>query len=168
MYSRRLCGRNEENALIRYVSISMADHGVLTFNLGLDLGAGFCCFGGYVIGHGYLNTKEFDATDKGLTAMMKIMDVVGVEKWEDLEGKYCRVKSDGWGSSIKIKEQIEEEKSYAHADYNGYKNDVLKFDTYYIDGDYPLPKNYFGEGMERAEDIINKHLLEDIRYEEST
>ena len=68
----------------------------------------------------------------------------------------------------KIKEQIEEEKSYAHADYNGYKNDVLKFDTYYIDGDYPLPKNYFGEGMERAEDIINKHLSEDIRYEEST
>lgn len=67
----------------------------------------------------------------------------------------------------KIKEQIEEEKSYAHADYNGYKNDVLKFDPYYIDGDYPLPKNYFGEGMERAEDIINKHLSEDIRYEES-
>lgn len=68
----------------------------------------------------------------------------------------------------KIKEQIEEEKSYAHIDYNGYKNDVLKFDPYYIDGDYPLPKDYFGHGMERAEDIINKYLSEDIRYEEST
>ncbi len=98
------------NAKIRYVSISMADHGVLTFNLGLDLGASFCCFGGYVIGHGYLDAKEFDATDKGLTAMMKIMDVVGVEKWEDLEGKYCRVKSDGWGSSIKIIGNIMDDK----------------------------------------------------------
>ena len=99
-----------ENALIEYVSISMADHGVLTFNIGLKFASSFCCFGGYVIGHGYLGAEHFDATDKGLTAMMKIMDVVGVEKWEDLEGKYCRVKSGGWGSSIKIIGNIMDDK----------------------------------------------------------
>lgn len=32
--------------------------------------------------------------------MMKIMDVVGVTNWEDLKGKYCRIKSDGWGSLV--------------------------------------------------------------------
>ena len=99
-----------ENALIEYASISMADHRVLTFNIGLKFTSSFCCFGGYVIGHGYLGAEHFDATDKGLTAMMKIMDVVGVEKWEDLEGKYCRVKSDGWGSSIKIIGNIMDDK----------------------------------------------------------
>ena len=33
--------------------------------------------------------------------MMRIMDTVGVEKWEDLKDKYVRVVDDGWGSSIK-------------------------------------------------------------------
>ena len=32
--------------------------------------------------------------------MMRIMDVVGVSRWEDLKGEYCRVESEGWGSSI--------------------------------------------------------------------
>lgn len=32
--------------------------------------------------------------------MMKIMDTVGVERWEDLPGKYIRVESGGWGSTI--------------------------------------------------------------------
>ena len=96
--------------------------------------------------------KEANPSDKEIINMSEALDkaIVSLEAWN------------------KIKEQIEEEKSYAHADYNGYKNDVLKFDPYYIDGDYPLPKDYFGHGMERAEDIINKHLSEDIRYEEST
>lgn len=89
-----------KNAKIKSVSISMADHGCLTFWLNLKLPGGFCGYGGYCIGHGYLGSENFDATDKGLTAMMKIMDTIGVEKWEDLADKYCRVKTDGWGSSI--------------------------------------------------------------------
>ena len=31
---------------------------------------------------------------------MRIMDTVGVEKWEQLSGKYVRVKTEGWGSKI--------------------------------------------------------------------
>ena len=31
---------------------------------------------------------------------MKIMDTVGVERWEDLEGQYARIKTEGWGSRI--------------------------------------------------------------------
>ena len=36
----------------------------------------------------------------GLVAMMRIMDTVGVDEWEDLKDKYVRCKIDGWGSSI--------------------------------------------------------------------
>lgn len=99
-----------KNAKITHVSISMADHGCLTFWLSLKLPKSCCGYGGYCIGHGYLGAKEFDASDKGLIAMMKIMDTIGVEKWEDLVGKYCRVKTDGWGSSISIIGNIMEDK----------------------------------------------------------
>lgn len=105
------------NAKIKDVSISMADHGCLTFWLYLKLPSGCCGYGGYNIGYGYLGSEEFEATDKGLTAMMKIMDTIGVEKWEDLVGKYCRVKSDGWGSSISIIGNIMEDKWFDIEDY---------------------------------------------------
>ena len=91
------------NAKITNVSISMADHGCLTFQVYLD-GAGWGCgFGGYCIGNGYLGADEDDFTAEsgdGLVAMMRIMDVVGVEKWEDLQGKYVRCKVKGWGDGI--------------------------------------------------------------------
>ena len=90
-----------ENAQIDKVTISMADHGCLTYFLYLTMAKGGCCgYGGYCIGHGYLGSKNFEGSATGLEAMMRIMDTVGVERWEDLEGKYIRVESDGWGSSI--------------------------------------------------------------------
>lgn len=89
-----------ENAKITSVSITMADYGCLTFLLTLDGGAWEVNFGGYCIGHGYMGAEKFDATDRGLTAMMRIMDTVGVEKWEDLVGKYCRVDIGGLGEPI--------------------------------------------------------------------
>ena len=90
-----------ENAKIKHVSITMEDHGCLTFFLTLDGGSWGCNFGGYCIGHGCLGADEFTSENSsGLVAMMKIMDVVGVEKWEDLVGKYVRVRSVHTGSRI--------------------------------------------------------------------
>lgn len=92
-----------ENVKITDASITMADHGCLTFWLYLEGYGWGCGYGGYCIGKGYLGADEFTAADgNGLVAMMKIMDVVGVEKWEDLKGKYCRVQSESWGSPIKV------------------------------------------------------------------
>lgn len=90
-----------ENAKITGTRISMADHGCLTFDLILEGASWGCSFGGYCIGHGYLGAKEFKAdSGGGLVAMMKIMDTVGVERWEDLKGKYIRCKTNGWGGTI--------------------------------------------------------------------
>ena len=33
---------------------------------------------------------------------MRIMDVIGVESTDEIVGKYVRVKTEGWGSSVKI------------------------------------------------------------------
>lgn len=88
------------NAKITDVSLSMADHGVLVYGLTLDMGGFGCVYGGIVIGKGYLDAKEFTGYASGIEAIMRIMDTVGVSRWEDLKGKYCRVKSNGWGSTI--------------------------------------------------------------------
>ena len=89
-----------ENAKITNVSISMEDHGCLTFGLTLEGNGWGTVYGGYCIGHGYLGADHFDGSGKGLEAMMRIMDTVGVEKWEDLKGKYIRVKFTRPGYSI--------------------------------------------------------------------
>lgn len=92
-----------ENAKIESVTLSMADHECLTFGLVLKGYGWGCTVGGYCLGHGYLGADEFTAENgRGLEALMRIMDVIGVERWEDLAGKYCRVKSDGGASIIKI------------------------------------------------------------------
>ena len=89
-----------KNAKITKVSLSMADHGCLTFYIGLN-GGGWCCnFGGYCIGHGYLGAESFQGSEAGLEVLMRIMDTIGVECWEDLKGQYCRVKTEGWGGKI--------------------------------------------------------------------
>lgn len=89
------------NAKITNTQITMKEYGSLIFYLTLE-GAGWgVSFGGYCIGHGYLGAHEFKAeTGKGLEAMMQIMDVIGVETWEDLKGQYCRVEHNGLGTRV--------------------------------------------------------------------
>ena len=89
-----------ENAKIESTALTMADHGVLCFYLTLRMCGAGVNYGGYVLGQGYLGAKEFKGDEKGIEAIMRIMDVVGVSKWEDLSGKYCRIVSNGLGRTI--------------------------------------------------------------------
>lgn len=91
-----------KNAQIKSFELTMRDHGCLTLKMTLDGGGWGCCYGGYVLGHGYLDAKEFDGSAKGIESIMRIMDVIGVESTDDIVGKYVRVKTEGWGSSVKI------------------------------------------------------------------
>lgn len=88
------------NAKITNVSITMADHGCLTFWVTLDGGGWGVSVGGYCIGHGYLGAENFDSTGLGLEAMMRIMDTVGVSRWEDLKGQYVRAEVEGLGGTV--------------------------------------------------------------------
>lgn len=97
-------GYTIENAKITSVDLSMADHGCLTLSMTLE-GAGWCVvYGGYCLGNGYLGAKESDfrGSAAGTEYLMRIMDVVGVEKFQDLKDKYIRVASRGWGGLVKI------------------------------------------------------------------
>lgn len=88
------------NAKITSVSITIAGHGCLTFWVTLDGDDWGANVGGYCIGHRYLGLDKFDSTGLGLEAMMRIMDTVGVSRWEDLKGQYVRAEIYGWGGTV--------------------------------------------------------------------
>ena len=95
-------GYELENALIKNVDISMADHGCVTLSIELNGGGWGCVFGGYCLGHGYLGASEFDGSGKGMESIARIMDVVGVSYFNSMKGKYVRVAVKDWCSPIKI------------------------------------------------------------------
>ena len=103
-------GYKIENALIENVDLSMADHGCLTLAMTLQGGGWGVIYGGYCLGHGYLDAKEFSGSASGMESIMRIMDVVGVARFQDLKGKYVRVAIKGWGHSVKIIGNILEDK----------------------------------------------------------
>ena len=91
------------NCKIDFADLSMADHGCLDMSLGLS-GQVDVVFGGYVLGKGYLNAKDdfFKGSAAGTEYIMRIMDVVGVERFRDLKGMNVRVAHKGLSSSVRI------------------------------------------------------------------
>lgn len=68
-----------------------------------------CGIGGYWLDefNSATQTRVFRA--KSMEAISKVLEVVGVDKWEDLPGKYIRFEDNGWGSKVtKIGNIIEE------------------------------------------------------------
>lgn len=99
------------NSLIESADLSMKNCCCLDMSLMLS-GQVNVCFGGYVLGKGYLDAPDdfWEGSAAGLEYIMRIMDVVGVESFQDLKGKYVRVAHKGLGSSVKIIGNITKEK----------------------------------------------------------
>ena len=105
------------NARITDVSLTMADHGCLTYFISIEGGSFACNYGGYCLGHGYLGAIEFNASSKGLEAMMRIMNVVGVDRWEKLKGKYIRIVDPGLGGTVETIGNIIEDKWFNQREF---------------------------------------------------
>ena len=71
----------EINAQIQSTMLGIEDHGIMTFMLYLNYNSCGQGFGGYVL-----------KGDKSIEAIRKILETVGVSKWEDLKGKYVRIR----------------------------------------------------------------------------
>lgn len=97
-------GYDIQNCEIDFVDLSIADHGVCTLSIGLNGHGWGCVYGGYVLGHGYLGADDdvFDGSATGMESIIRIMNVVGVERFNSMKGKIIRAATKGWGSSIKI------------------------------------------------------------------
>ena len=95
-------GYEIENVQISRVDLSMADYCVLTLEMPITGNGWGCVYGGRVIGQGYLGANEFKGSPMGIEYIMRIMDIVGVEKFNEMSGKYIRVARTGWGDPIRI------------------------------------------------------------------
>ena len=89
-----------ENARITGTSITSADHGILSAWVYLEGRAWGCGFGGYRLDSYNKVLDRSVGTAWGLTFLMRVMETIGVEKWEDLPGKHVRVRTTGLGGGI--------------------------------------------------------------------
>lgn len=87
------------NAKITSTMLGVEDHGILTFYLFLEWRGAGQGLGGFALDSFGGEGKDRKGWGGGLTAIRKILETVGVEKWEDLPGKLVRLKIDGLGSA---------------------------------------------------------------------
>jgi hypothetical protein len=73
-----------KNANIENTSLGFEGHGIMTCWLHLGYGGSGQGFGGYDLRDGKYLAKHIE----------RILQIVGVEKWEDLRGKYIRVEAE--------------------------------------------------------------------------
>lgn len=89
-----------KNARIMSTMLGREDHGIMTFIIYISAEGMTCGVGGYCLDEfdSAKQTRVFRA--KSMEAISKVLEVVGVDKWEDLPGKYIRFEDNGLGSAV--------------------------------------------------------------------
>lgn len=98
-----------KNAKIQSTMLGREDHGIMTFMIYIAADGFTCGVGAYCLDEfdSARQTRVFRA--ESMEAISKVLEVVGVDKWEDLPGKYIRFEDNGIGSTVtKIGNIIEE------------------------------------------------------------
>lgn len=89
-----------KNAKIQSTMLGREDHGIMTFMIYINADDSFCGIGGYCLDRFDSTTKTRVFRAESMEVISKILEVVGVDKWEDLPGKYIRFEDNNWGSTI--------------------------------------------------------------------
>ena len=97
----------EINAIIESTMLGIEDHGIMTFFLYLQYNSCGQGFGGYCL-----------KGDKSIEAIRKVLETVGVMKWEDLKGKYVRIrKPDTYNGRIEAIGHIVEDRWWSPTEH---------------------------------------------------
>lgn len=98
-----------KNARICSTMLGREDHGIMTFMICIAADGFTCGVGGYCLDEFDPATRTRVFRAESMEAISKVLEVVGVDKWEDLPGKYIRIEYNGLGSTAtKIGNIIEE------------------------------------------------------------
>lgn len=105
-------GYQIENARIKSVDLSIADHGCMTLEMTIEGDGWGVVYGGRVLGKGYLGCDDefFEGSAAGMESIIRIMDVVGCERFNEMKGEYLRVATEGWGGRVEIIGNIVQDK----------------------------------------------------------
>lgn len=106
-----------ENAKVCSADFVMAGNGCMSLYLGLEGCVWNFSFGGYCLGHGYIGSKSFDGSPKGMEYIMRIMDTIGVSRFSEIEGSYIRIAYRSLDDSIKIIGNIIEDKWFDSGEF---------------------------------------------------
>ncbi len=99
------------NALITGTMLGIEGHGIMSSFIYLEWDGAGIGFGGYSLGG-----------QSGIDYIKETLDVVGVDKWEDLKGKHVRVVSEGLGGkSLGIGNIIKDKWLYHEEFFSKYK-----------------------------------------------
>lgn len=100
-----------ENAQIEGTMLGIEDHGILTAFVHCKWRECLHCgFGGYSFDTYNSYSKKREGSAYGAWFIRRVLDTVGVDKWEDLKGRYIRIKTAGWGDGILAIGHITEDK----------------------------------------------------------
>lgn len=89
-----------ENVSIESTMLGREDHGIMSAMLMVSGDGWGCGFGGYAMDRYDEAKKARIGHAFGMEFIARVLDVVGVEKWEDLPGKHIRVETEGLGGGI--------------------------------------------------------------------
>lgn len=90
-----------KNAIIKSTTLGREDHDVMTFFITIQSEKGTCVgVGGYCLDEYDPNTETRVFKSESMEIISKILEVVGVNSWEQLPGKYIRFEDNGWGSTV--------------------------------------------------------------------
>lgn len=112
-----------KNAKITQTFLGREDHGILTFFIFVEFSGCGCGIGGYCLDSYDIDTRTRIYSAKSMEAISNILDVVGVDSWEELEGKYIRIKEQGLGSGIDEIGNLMEDKWFNIREFFNDEND---------------------------------------------
>lgn len=86
-----------ENALITGTTLGLEDHGIFSAYVAVEGEGWGVSFGGYALDQWDESEKRRIGTVFGMEFIAGVMHAVGVQSWEALKGKHCRIETEGWG-----------------------------------------------------------------------
>lgn len=110
-----------KNAKIESTMLGWEDHGIFTFSLYLDYGGSGQGAGGYALDRYEKKIDKRVGWSGGIAVLMRILKVVGVEKWEDLPGQVVRVRA-GWERVHAVGNYLRED----WLDFEGYFKELIQ------------------------------------------
>lgn len=89
------------NAQIKSTKLGFISNGIFDFTLVLEIqGGGGFAFGGWALDQYDKEKDRRVGTAYGMNMIMQILEVVGVNTWEELKGKFIRIKHTKLGDRV--------------------------------------------------------------------